>query len=108
MVLDILENLLVFLKDVVINRWQTATIFYQSWYQGDNRDFQILSQIVVLFWRGIKVRNTQIRNVCFEEEKNLRKFGVNFATGGVKVNSTPDYNLFFVPAWGEYNIADLT
>ena len=29
----------------------------------------------------------------------------HWATGGVRVNSTPDYNLSFVPAQGEYNIA---
>ena len=31
-----------------------------------------------------------------------------WATGGLRVNSTPDYNLSCVPARGEYNIADQT
>ena len=31
-----------------------------------------------------------------------------WATGGLLVNSTQDYIISFVPAWGEYNIADHT
>ena len=34
--------------------------------------------------------------------------GNHWATGGLRVNSTPDYNLSFVPPQGEYNIADHT
>ena len=34
--------------------------------------------------------------------------GNHWATGGLQVNSTPDYNLSFVPALGEYNIANHT
>ena len=34
--------------------------------------------------------------------------GNHCATGGLQVNSTPDYNLSSVPAQGEYNIADQT
>ena len=32
----------------------------------------------------------------------------HWATGGLRVNSTPDYNLSFVPARGEHNIAGHT
>ena len=32
----------------------------------------------------------------------------HWATGGLRVNFTPDYNLSFVPARGEYNIAGHT
>ena len=34
--------------------------------------------------------------------------GNHLATSGLRVNSTPDYNLSFVLAQGEYNIADHT
>ena len=34
--------------------------------------------------------------------------GNHWATGGLWANSTPDYNLSFVPARGEYKIADHT
>ena len=34
--------------------------------------------------------------------------GNHWATGGLRVNSTPDYNLSIVPAQGEYNIVDHT
>ena len=34
--------------------------------------------------------------------------GNHWATGGLRVNLTPDYNHSFVPARGEYNTADHT
>ena len=51
--------------------------FSQSWLQGDNSDFRILSMVVVLCWHGLKARNIQIQNVHFVT-KTLKKTWLNF------------------------------
>ena len=50
---------------------------------------------------------SSIGEVCDRHSQTfLTSFvGNHWATGGLRVNSTQDYNVFFVPALGEYNIA---
>ena len=51
-----------------------------------------------------------IREVCDRLGKTFLMSLVrnHWATGGLQVNSTTDCNISFVPAQGEYNIADPT
>ena len=51
---------------------------------------------------------SSIREVCNRLDKTFLTPLVDnhWATGGLLVNLTPNFNLFFVRARGEYNIAD--
>ena len=52
--------------------------YRQSWKQLDNRDFQILSEIIELFRQGLKAKRKKSDMYLFSHKKTLKSMWLNF------------------------------